>query len=308
MRTAILFLVIVLIGVDLFSQHPTYINYTTEGGLPSNDVYHVIQDRQGYLWFATDNGASRFDGRNFTNFTTNDGLTDNTVLELYEDYKGRIWFIPFSCRLCYFEDNAIHQYEFNDTIAKNFTNGFKTIKQQFFVSSKDEVYIHSQGNGLLAINESGYCKRLTKGSTQCYKVSFIKQELRDTLSLVHLYYNDSNFIYNDGVSSIEDSVSHVLMPDFYSGRRHLIEYSDGFRLVSKNPLIIILKEQDIVRISNFSEEIIWLSSTEENNLWVCLANRGIIYYDDIINKPEEYVNYFDGKTFTSVIEDHESGV
>jgi signal transduction histidine kinase/ligand-binding sensor domain-containing protein len=39
--------------------------WTTDDGLPHNDVTHIIQDRAGYIWLATLGGLSRFDGREF---------------------------------------------------------------------------------------------------------------------------------------------------------------------------------------------------------------------------------------------------
>jgi len=39
--------------------------WTTDEGLPHNDVTHIIQDRTGYIWLATLGGLSRFDGREF---------------------------------------------------------------------------------------------------------------------------------------------------------------------------------------------------------------------------------------------------
>ncbi len=90
-----------------------YQRYGVAEGLPSSEVYETLQDRKGYLWFATDAGVSRFNGYEFTNYTTNDGLTDNTVFHLYEDFKGRIWFLPYNSQLCYFENDSIYAYEHN---------------------------------------------------------------------------------------------------------------------------------------------------------------------------------------------------
>ena len=43
--------------------------YTTENGLNDNNVYKIIEDKKGILWFGTwSNGASRFDGKSFTTF------------------------------------------------------------------------------------------------------------------------------------------------------------------------------------------------------------------------------------------------
>ncbi|NOY38575.1 MAG: SpoIIE family protein phosphatase [Chlorobi bacterium] len=67
-------------------------NYTIHNGLPQNSVFDIVQDQQGYLWFATQVGASRFDGKGFKNYYVADGLPDNYVNCLLTDSKGRIWF------------------------------------------------------------------------------------------------------------------------------------------------------------------------------------------------------------------------
>ena len=36
--------------------------YTTADGLASLRAEHITEDHDGYLWFATDGGVSRFDG------------------------------------------------------------------------------------------------------------------------------------------------------------------------------------------------------------------------------------------------------
>jgi len=44
-------------------------------GLPSPEVYQVIQDKKGFIWFATDNGVVRFDGGDFEIFNSQHGLS-----------------------------------------------------------------------------------------------------------------------------------------------------------------------------------------------------------------------------------------
>ena len=58
-------------------------------------MYDATQDKEGFMWFATENGLSRFDGKNFKTFTTKDGLPDNEILKLFLDSKGRLWIMPF---------------------------------------------------------------------------------------------------------------------------------------------------------------------------------------------------------------------
>ena len=70
-----------------------FITYTTEDGLPANDVRSICEDSQGRLWFGTSGGGvSCCDGENFTNYTTKDGLVSNRISSVYEDSQGRIWF------------------------------------------------------------------------------------------------------------------------------------------------------------------------------------------------------------------------
>ena len=93
-----IFLLLFFVNI-LQSQTNNYINYSVDDELQSSTVYYSIQDSKGYIWFATDNGVSRFNGYEFKNFTTSDGLITNTVFNIYEDYKGRIWFLSFNGNL-----------------------------------------------------------------------------------------------------------------------------------------------------------------------------------------------------------------
>ncbi|MEO5984221.1 MAG: two-component regulator propeller domain-containing protein, partial [Ferruginibacter sp.] len=60
--------------------------YTTEDGLPDNSVVKIITDPKGFLWIATRNGLSRFDGSEFTNYTLfapkGNGLRSSWIADL----------------------------------------------------------------------------------------------------------------------------------------------------------------------------------------------------------------------------------
>jgi len=61
----------------MFSQQ--YTNYTTKDGLPSNHVYRITQDVDGFIWFITDKGMVKFNGTDFKKFTIRDGLPTNDI-------------------------------------------------------------------------------------------------------------------------------------------------------------------------------------------------------------------------------------
>lgn len=66
--------------------------YDVTTGLANGVVFDVLQDRRGRLWFATQGGVNRYDGRTWTTFTTKDGLPHDWVVSALEDRDGRLWF------------------------------------------------------------------------------------------------------------------------------------------------------------------------------------------------------------------------
>lgn len=68
----------------------SFTTYSKENGLVDNNINDLKMDRDGYLWLATDNGVSRFDGANFINLNNtnsklffNDGVVRS--LHLYKN-------------------------------------------------------------------------------------------------------------------------------------------------------------------------------------------------------------------------------
>ena len=60
-----------------------FTHFTVKEGLPSNNIYGVINDARGRLWISTDKGLSKFDpaAKIFTNYDAADGLPDNEFSE-----------------------------------------------------------------------------------------------------------------------------------------------------------------------------------------------------------------------------------
>lgn len=111
-----LFVLCLLSVARLSGTEASYLHYSVDQGLPSNEVYDVYEDSAGYIWFATDHGISRFDGYSFTNFSTNDGLVHNTIFGFYEDHRGWIWMRAFNSSMCYMRDGKIYPWKHNDKL------------------------------------------------------------------------------------------------------------------------------------------------------------------------------------------------
>src|SRR5687768_18471556 len=63
---------------------------TVFNGLPSDSVRAIAQTRDGVMWFGTDNGVARFDGRRVQNFSPGGAETDK-VIALRTAPSGGIW-------------------------------------------------------------------------------------------------------------------------------------------------------------------------------------------------------------------------
>jgi len=74
------------------AQKIPFENFTIQNGLPQNMVNGICQDQEGYIWFATQVGAARYDGYEFTYLTVSDGLPSNYINSLLAASDGSVWF------------------------------------------------------------------------------------------------------------------------------------------------------------------------------------------------------------------------
>ncbi|MBO9616420.1 MAG: response regulator [Dyadobacter sp.] len=72
-------------------------HYGPENGLAHREVNAIFQDRQGFMWFGTKFGLSRFDGKTFTNYTKDrNGLDFDDIQSIAQDADGLLWLMgPF---------------------------------------------------------------------------------------------------------------------------------------------------------------------------------------------------------------------
>jgi signal transduction histidine kinase/ligand-binding sensor domain-containing protein/DNA-binding response OmpR family regulator len=68
---------------------------SVEQGLSNAEVHDILQDDQGFMWFATKEGLNKYDGYKFTTYlhdpTDSTSLGSNNLTSLYEDPSGNLW-------------------------------------------------------------------------------------------------------------------------------------------------------------------------------------------------------------------------
>ena len=99
-RLAISICLLALLSVPVSAQYTNYsfTQLTVEDGLANNWCFSALQDSQGYMWFGTQDGVSRYDGYTFKNFEDYyeggiDTMTiqGSSVMDIVEGRDGRIW-------------------------------------------------------------------------------------------------------------------------------------------------------------------------------------------------------------------------
>jgi hypothetical protein len=90
-----LFIPVVLISKGISQIDYQYESLSIKDGLSNNIIMDVCQDRCGFLWLATQDGWTKYDGYDIENFKSIPGdstsLPDNYVTSIYEDRQGQFW-------------------------------------------------------------------------------------------------------------------------------------------------------------------------------------------------------------------------
>ena len=96
----VFFLAVMLASVlPVFGQTEDIVfdKLTIRDGLSQSTVTSILQDRNGFMWFATYGGVNKFDGYSFTVFqydeNNENSIGNNNNELLFEDSEGYIWVV-----------------------------------------------------------------------------------------------------------------------------------------------------------------------------------------------------------------------
>lgn len=133
-RSIICFLIILFAALftaqEGHAQHP-FDSWTTEDGLPQNQIGDIIQTQDGYLWMTTFNGLVRFDGVRFKVFNPGNTkeLNTNRLVKFTEDPDGSLWITTESSGIIRYKDNHFKTYTTKDGLPDNFVS-IRVFKQE----------------------------------------------------------------------------------------------------------------------------------------------------------------------------------
>ncbi|MBI5216911.1 MAG: hypothetical protein HY960_14250 [Ignavibacteriae bacterium] len=114
-----LFLFQLLVANEIHAQQLVLKTYDRSSGLASDYVLCMFQDRDGFIWFGTDRGVSKYDGREFRTYTQRDGLPDNFITAIFQDTEGYMWFGTYERGVARFDGTSFQVYSTKEGLRGN---------------------------------------------------------------------------------------------------------------------------------------------------------------------------------------------
>ena len=267
----------------------------------------IYQDRTGYLWFGTVNGAERYDGYSFELFSHQPG--DSTVASwvetMYEDRAGNMWlgtscgldkidlgsgrfrhYTPSPQKPTQSEANWVYAiHEDNDStllvgtggglhllnpITGAFTNLYHDSTDPGSISSNAVNVIHEDGTGSLWIGTGGGLDRFD----------------RATGKFIH-YWHDANSQRDDGsntmywISNIYEDHSGVLWLGTNGGLVAFDQKTGRFTLYTHDP-----KNPGSLGDNNVTS----ICEDESGTLWVGTGGAGLDAFDRRLKRFSHYIH------------------
>ncbi len=285
-----------------------YRHITVREGLPSSEVYKIIQDRFGYIWMCTDAGVCRYNGFSFESFTTRNGLTDNTVFRMKEDQQGKIWVQGFSGGLSYFDGKKFNPIAANDSLVLLYANGQKN---SFCMETDSTGGITIGGiftKGLFRVGpEDNYkslhkVNKLTASDTNMGMIWSAKVKSKEYFAAIHTTAKKAMFGHHGIVTNLnldpESSKLNTNNTSFLTkDERILFTYLNT---------IYIIDTAGTISSREFPALIVTVDQDQTGNIWVCLFFGGTYMFPNA-NFNIEPTLYLPGKTISGVFADNEQG-
>jgi ligand-binding sensor domain-containing protein len=254
--------------INIHSQTPSYYHYTSSDGLASSTVYDIIQDKDGFMWFATANGISKFDGNHFTTFRTKDGLNSNSIISLLEGKKGELYIGNFEKGINLFKNGKIANY-ITEIDGKSLVISYLILESS--KKNEQKIIAYNGWGDINLINETASGKLKTKvvNDLSVYINKLEKLANGDLLALTAtgLYDFKAESLSKLNIKGLPETSVFCLANG-----------NDGSFFIGTKGTIYRIKNDTIIDTfrTNFvgDNDVIAILSDKNNNIWFSTRNSG----------------------------------
>lgn len=157
-KKPVLLILVLLWHLAAPAQRPSWRHYTANEGLPGNEVYDLLCDKQGYMWFATEQGICRFNGYEFIRPVDTSAQRGGEAFVPAEDALGRIWFARLDGSVWRIENDTVRAWEHN-AVAAPILSKYKPV-EALSIAEDGTVWLAVVALGFLTIDRQGLCRVL----------------------------------------------------------------------------------------------------------------------------------------------------
>ncbi len=272
-----------------------FTHLTTDDGLSQNSIYAILQDRQGFMWFATQDGLNRYDGNTFVVYKNNPGdpetISSNYIQDLIEDDNGSLWITTLNGGVNKFDPatERFTRYR-HDPDNPNSISGDRV--QTVIKDSRGYLWFGTEFNGLNKFDP------VTETFTRYYNDS--QGEFVDRITYI---IEDSQgniwFVGNGGLHHMDPQTEQITRPPATIGRvqaDHVFEDEVGnLWMVSWSPNGLVKYNPRSEQLTEYplDEAILGGASSNllndgQNGFWVP-SKQGLYYFD---RQTEDFLHLF----------------
>ena len=292
-----------LTAFSLIAQEPVNYRYTTETGFPSQELYDVVTDTSGYIWFASSEGLSRFDGLRTVNMKLSPKIR-KSLSGLRVGPDGNIWCVNFDRQLLFTRGDSLILFN----LLKDQPSF--VLPRIVFIPDGRMAVSHSRG---LAVTD------LRTGNKQWIKYPGIDQYF--FLDLVWSSKENKLILYDTGTGILSWTPSDTTLQkpggsesfNHKTGAVVLVDSPQGVLFMTQSTYgIYIYRNRSVERlpVSDFlAQEKIWVTMgkyLDGHGLWFTSYD-GVYHLQTVSDKIPDKI-WFKGTQFSDVTEDAEGSL
>jgi len=267
------------LGFPVTGQKLLFENYSSEQGLSQNSCYSIAQDDDGFMWFGTQDGLNRYDGKQFRIFLPQNQvgkkLPSNYISSLFFDGQKKLLWVGTLLGTCIY----IPQRDSLVSIAElfPFAARLEKIPVKKIVSFKaNEYWFITYNNGLILLNtNSGTLTSFFDDDINKTRVSSIVEHNGQLIagllqSLFYLLPEGSGY------------KTRPLHPEYrFAEIKELFSYRDKLWIgtLTKGCFYMDGAEGNIQPFKIQTDGIGCFMADETGKLWIGTRGNGIIQYD-----------------------------
>lgn len=274
--------------------------YRPNGDVSQNSITSIIQDDQGFLWFATKYGLNKYDGTGFQYFFQDNekeiSLNNSSIEYLYKDKKGKLWIIHTENGVSCFDTKNQNFIKLNPILEQ----GLKGYHLTTIYEDKDgDIWIGTEKNGVKVWNEKTQTLQNIFTGINKNHPNHITVITQDKLGKIWIGTWDNGISLYHKEKKIFSSINSQNTPELRSNR--IREFHKGkkknlwvgtdkglfqIKNFGENDLVYTIPKTVKEQLSNF----IILSIVEDSNerLWIGTENNGLYLYDFKTNDLQEF--------------------